>query len=74
MTTRTETHRCRECGSNETRADSGVGGGRACVGCGCGVTSPAYGLITYPTCTRCGGHKSYDMFKGAYCIKCNDWC
>lgn len=27
-----------------------------------------------PKCWKCGQVKSYDLFKGEHCSRCNDWC
>ena len=27
-----------------------------------------------PRCRKCGTPKSYDLFKGEHCPRCNDWC
>jgi predicted Zn-ribbon and HTH transcriptional regulator len=27
-----------------------------------------------PKCGKCGQVKSYDLFKGEHCSRCNDWC
>lgn len=27
-----------------------------------------------PTCLKCGARKTYELFKGEYCPRCNDWC
>lgn len=30
--------------------------------------------LPIPTCLKCGTVKTYDLFKGEYCPRCNDWC
>jgi hypothetical protein len=75
-TIRTETHECHSCGSNQTIKDPGVGGGRACCGCGCGITSPAYGKASpVVSCSRCGASiYTVELFRGPVCPNCGHWC